>query len=152
MQALVTVISFSALGADLRIRFTMSLLHLVHQSVAIKFGDCAKSQFDPDASYAFRLTGVDGMGFLQVQDLVEGTYDTSGEPYWINKDLIRELRQVDLATATGKITYTGVAPKPVAEEKPEAKIDSAPREVAPKLPKAKVPAKKSVLKQKPIFN
>ncbi len=128
----------------------MSLLHLVHKNVVFKFSDAVR-KFNAESSYVFRLTGVDGMGFLQIQDLTQGTYETSGEPYWINKDLIREIHQVDLATAKGVILYTGkAAAKPVVEAKPE--IDSAPREVAPKLPKAKVPAKKSVLKQKPVFN
>jgi hypothetical protein len=112
----------------------MSLLHLVHKNIVIKFTDTAKSQFNPEASYAFRLTGVDAMGFVQIQDLIaEG--DASPEPvsdaYWINKDLIRELRELDLSKTKETLTYTGVAiPKPV---------------------KAKIPAKKTVLKPKPVL-
>jgi hypothetical protein len=131
----------------------MSLLHLVHQNVTIKFADVAKNQFNPEASYAFRLTGVDAMGFLQIQDLrlgTDGAPETTSGAYWINKDLIREIHETNLATAKAGILYTGkAAPKP----QPEAKIDPAPREVTMKLPKAKAPAKtKSVLKQKPVFN
>jgi hypothetical protein len=133
----------------------MSLLHLVHKNVVIKFTDVAKNQFDPAASYAFRLTGVDGMGFLQVQALRAGESapETDGNAYWINKDLVREIYEVDLATAPGTIIYTGEAAKPKAEVKPEPTVDAAPREVAPKLPKAKVPAKgRTALKTKAIFS
>jgi hypothetical protein len=132
----------------------MSLLHLVHKSVVIKFSDAAKSQFNPEVAYAFRLTGVDGMGFLQVQELRAGTEgaEVASDAYWINKDLVREIHEAELASTTLAFSYSGKAVTPAAEVKPEAKIEPVPREVSPKLPKAKVPAKKSVLKQKPVFN
>jgi len=137
----------------------MSLLHLVHKNVIIKFADVAKNQYNPETAYAFRLTGVDGMGFLQIQDLKPSETETAepaSDAYWINKDIVRELHEVDLATTKTTVVYTGKVTKPApaaeTEVKDESKIESAPREVAPKLPKAKVPAKKSVLKSKPVFN
>ena len=147
-------INFPPPVADFRFGPTMSLLHLVHKNVVIKFTDGAKSQFNPESSYAFRLTGVDGMGFLQIQALRAGDApETDGDAYWINKDLVREIHDVDLATATEAIVYTGEAAKPKAEPKAEVKVESVPREVAPKLPKAKAPAKgRTALKQKPVFS
>ncbi len=130
----------------------MSLLHLVHRSVIIKFSDAAKTQFNPEASYAFRLTGVDAMGFLQVQAFRPGNPsapETDGDAYWINKDLVREIHDVDLATVKGTILYTGEASKP----KVEPKAEPIPQDVVTKLPKSKVPAKgRTALKQKPVFN
>ena len=138
----------------------MSLLHLVHKNVIIKFSDAVKSPFNPESSYAFRLTGVDGMGFLQIQALKPGNPTapvTDGEAYWVNKDLVRELHEVDLATVTGRIVYTGEAVKPKVEPKieakPEPKVDAAPAPSPTKLPKAKTPPKsRTALKQKPIFS
>ncbi len=137
----------------------MSLLHIVHKNVVIKFADVAKNQYNPETPYAFRLTGVDGMGFLQIQELKPSETEIAepaSEAYWINKDIVRELHEVDLATTKIAFAYTGKATKPApvaaVETKTEEKIESAPREVSPKLPKAKVPAKKSVLKSKPVFN
>jgi hypothetical protein len=137
----------------------MSLLHLVNKNVIIKFADVAKSQFNPEASYAFRLTGVDAMGFLQIQDLIAGhpaAPETSAEPYWINKDLVREIREGDLTAVKETVLYTGVSVKPQPEPaKPQAEpvTGDVPRELAPKASKAKAPAKpKTALKQKPIFN
>jgi len=109
----------------------MSLLHLVHKSVVIKFGDAAKSQF-PEASYVFRLTGVDAMGFLQIQGISPGSHETGSAPYWINKDLVREIHELDLTKVKETLHYTGTASKPA---------------------KAKAPAKeKSALKPKPALN
>ena len=54
----------------------MSLLNLLHQSVVLKFTDAAKPQYDPGTGYVFRLVGVDGMGFLQLQD------DLASVAYW----------------------------------------------------------------------
>ena len=107
----------------------MSLLHLVHKSVIIKFADVAKNQFNPEVSYTFRLTGVDAMGFLQIQELKPGNlagHETASEPYWINKDLVREIREVDLS----KLKEESVA-------KPPAKSPAKP---------------KAALKQKPALN
>jgi hypothetical protein len=113
----------------------MSLLHLVHKNVVLKFSDAAKAPFTPEASYAFRLTGVDGMGFLQIQELSKSATSTEpvGAAFWVNKDLIREIHEFDQIKDTASLTYTGKAAPVVSE----AKI--------------KVP-KKSVLKQKPVFN
>ena len=77
----------------------MSLLHLVHKNVVIKFADAAKNQFNPETSYTFRLTGVDAMGFLQIQELKPGGSEAASESYWINKDLVREIHELDLTKA-----------------------------------------------------
>jgi hypothetical protein len=100
----------------------MSLLHLVHKNVAIKFADAAKPQFTSEASYAFRLTGVDAMGFLQIQDLKpDGDHEVSSAPYWINKDLIREIHELDLSK-TKEIQFTGISPvKPSKAKIPKQK-------------------------------
>jgi len=116
----------------------MSLLHLVHKSVAIKFADIAKNEFSPEALYAFRLAGVDAMGFLQIQPLVSGTAgaQAASEPYWINKDIVREIREVDLATSKETFHYTGKAPKYTPP-----KADPLLKEATPKVSKPKAPAK-----------
>jgi hypothetical protein len=93
----------------------MSLLHLVHQSVSIKFSEAAKDKFSPGVPYLFRLTGVDAMGFLQIQEIKEN----APEPVWINKDLVLELQPFDPAKA--------------------AKPEKA------KLPKAKAPSKQKAV-------
>ena len=130
----------------------MSLLHLIHKTVILKFSDTAKNSFNPEASYAFRLTGVDAMGFLQIQGLKPGNPsapETDAEPYWINKDIVREIHELDLATTKETITYTGKAAKAPAA----TPIDPIQRELAPKLPKAKAPSKiKTALSKKPIFS
>jgi hypothetical protein len=125
----------------------MSLLHLVHKNIVIRFADAANTKFNPDASYAFRLTGVDGMGFIQVRDLAaagQAGPEPTSEAYWINKDLIRELHEFDLIKSKETLTYTGVVIKPPSE--------SVVPDAAYKSSKTKMPAKKSVLKQKPILN
>jgi hypothetical protein len=103
----------------------MSLLHLIHKNIVVKFSDSAGTQFNPDASYAFRLTGVDAMGFIQIQNLIGPSAGANPEPisdaYWINKDLIRELRELDLSKPQGTLTYTGVSPTPVEAKPPKAK-------------------------------
>jgi len=96
----------------------MSLLHLVHKTVAIKFTEPARNQFNPEVSYAFRLTGVDAMGFLQIQDLKPGGLEDSAQPYWINKDLVREIREVDLAKTKEPLHYTGKPEKPAKSKAP----------------------------------
>jgi len=152
MRASAIEIYFPTLAVDFRLEATMSLLHLLHKNVILKFAESAKDQFNPEAAYAFRLTGVDAMGFLQIQALRAGNPsapETDGEAYWINKDLLREIHEVDLAAVKGTIVYTGEAWKPEVEPK----IEPVQREVAPKLPKVKVPLKhKTALKQKPVFN
>ena len=124
----------------------MSLLHLVHKNVVLKFSEPAKP-YNADATYAFRLTGVDGMGFLQIQELSltgDAAPETASEAFWINKDVVREIHEYDLIKDKSKLTYTGkAAPAPTP-----AVIDPVARDIAPKLPKAK----KSVLKSKPVFN
>jgi len=92
----------------------MSLFNLVHKSVVIKFADSAQNQFNPEASYVFRLTGVDAMGFLQIQDLKPGGeagHEAASEPYWINKDLVREIHELNPANVKG-VLFTGQATKP----------------------------------------
>ena len=120
----------------------MSLLHLVHQSVAIKFSDAAKNQFNPEVFYAFRLTGVDAMGFLQIQDLhlnSEAGHEVAAEPYWINKDLVLEIHEFHLAKEKEPLHFTGKAAKSPVEE------------ATPKVSKPKAPAKsKPVSKAKPV--
>ena len=105
----------------------MSLLHLVHRSVVIKFTDAAKSQF-PEPSYIFRLTGVDAMGFLQIQALNQGSaagQETLEQPYWINKDFVREIHEVDLEKLKEALPPSGGAdatPKPAKKKAaPKAK-------------------------------
>jgi len=107
----------------------MSLLNLVDQSVVLKFTEAAQPQFDPAAGYVFRLTGVDAMGFLRVQDLRLGPHDeheTMSEPYWINKDLVREIH--DFVSAVGKeaLKYTGQVAKPIVP-KHAANLEAAPK-------------------------
>jgi hypothetical protein len=94
----------------------MSLLHLVHKNVVIKFSDAAGEQFNPEVSYVFRLTGVDAMGFLQIQNLKpngHAGHEAVSEPYWINKDLVREIHEFDLVKVKKALHYTGHATKPV---------------------------------------
>jgi hypothetical protein len=105
----------------------MSLLDLVHKSVIIKFSDVARNQFNPEASYAFRLTGVDAMGFLQIQDLKPGSQEAASVPYWINKDLVREIYELDLAKKKEPLHYTGQTPKPS-----KAKSPAKPKPAKPK--------------------
>jgi hypothetical protein len=100
----------------------MSLLHLVHKNVVIKFVDAAKPQFNSESSYAFRLTGVDGMGFLQIQDLKpDAGHETSAEPYWINKDLVREIHELDMIKAKETVQFTGQSAKPAKAKLPKIK-------------------------------
>lgn len=110
----------------------MSLLHLVHQSVAIKFTDSAKDQFDPAVAYAFRLTGVDAMGFLQLQELrlgAEGLHEVSSEPFWINKDFIRDLREFQHVKNKESVRFIGL---PAKTEPAKAAADALRRDVTPK--------------------
>jgi hypothetical protein len=102
----------------------MSLFNLIHKSVVIKFSDTAKDQFDPTASYVFRLTAVDGMGFLEIQNLKpghDGAHETVAAPFWINKDFVRELREFHPEIAKD-VVFSGKPAKPQAK-KP---IDQAP--------------------------
>ena len=121
----------------------MSLFNLIHKSVVFKFTDSAQDRFDPKASYVFRLTAVDGMGFLEIQDLklgLDGAHETTGTPFWINKDLVREMREFQPETAKGSL-FTG-QPAKLAQKT----TDQASRVATPKPAKAKAPAKsKSVL-------
>ena len=112
----------------------MSLLHLVHQSVVLKFTDAAKPQYDPGTGYVFRLVGVDGMGFLQLQDVRltdDEEHETISEPYWINKDLVLAIH--DYASTLGKdsLKFSGGA---AAAKKAVVNHESP-------APKAKKPAK-----------
>jgi hypothetical protein len=97
----------------------MSLLHLVGQSVVLKFTEAAKPHYDSTTGYVFRLTGVDGMGYLQLQDLRIGSdleHETISEPYWINKDLVREIHEYASALGKDTLKYTGPAAKPEPRE------------------------------------
>ena len=102
----------------------MSLLHLLHQSVVLKFTDAAKPQYDPGTGYVFRLVGVDAMGFLQVQALREGENDEHEpvlEPYWINKDLVKEIYEYESALGKDALKFSGgKAPKVIANHEPAA--------------------------------
>jgi hypothetical protein len=129
----------------------MSLLHLVHKSVTIKFADAAKNQFNPETPYTFRLTGVDAMGFLQIQDVKPASLagrEATAEPYWINKDLVREIHELDLAKVKETLPGNGQTTKPQAQ----TQIDQVRREVTPKPDKTKLPKQKFALKQKPALN
>ena len=108
----------------------MSLLNLVHKNVTIKFADCAKNQFNPEASYTFRLIGVDAMGFLRIQDLKAGQ---EAEAYWINKDLVREIHEATLETAP--VHENGESAKPQAQPQ----VDQVRREVTPKPARTRSP-------------
>ncbi len=124
----------------------MSLLNLVHQSVVIRFTDAAKLPYDSASGYVFRLTGVDAMGFLQIQDLRVGPdaeHETISEPYWINKDLVREIHEYASATGKDSLKFTGVAAKRTPPPKPA--IDPIQREMAPKLSKPKAAKAKPAL-------
>ena len=116
----------------------MSLLNLLHQSVVLKFTDSAKPQFDSATGYVFRLTGVDGMGYLQIQDLRIGPdeeHETISEPYWINKDLVREIHDFTSALNKDALKFAGAA-APRALPKPSLNREVAPK-AAKRLPKAK---------------
>ena len=135
---------FPTLTSIRRIAPIMSLINLVHKNVIIKFTDTAKNQFNPEASYVFRLTGVDAMGFLLIQDLKPGGHaghEAASEPYWINKDLVREIHELDLAKAKETLYGNGETTKPQAQ----TQIDPVRREVTPKPAKAKSPKQKSAL-------
>ncbi len=106
----------------------MSLFNLIHKSVVMKFGDCAKPQFDPSAAYVFRLTAVDGMGFLEIQDVrlgADGAHETVGTAFWINKDLVLELREFSEGKVFENLRFSG-PPLPMKVAKP-AKPKAAPK-------------------------
>ncbi len=102
----------------------MSLLHLVNQSVVLQFTESANPHFEPGTGYVFRLVGVDAMGFLQVQSLREGPneeHEAVLEPYWINKDLVKEIHEYVSASGKDALKFTGgKAPKPAANGEPAA--------------------------------
>jgi hypothetical protein len=121
----------------------MSLFNLLHQSVVLKFTESAKPQYDPAFGYVFRLVGVDGMGFLQLQDLQPGANDEHevlSEPYWINKDIVREIHEYTSALGKDELKYTGVIAKPSAAKSAAAAFQN----IAPK-PSRKPKAKPAVL-------
>lgn len=129
----------------------MSLLNLVHKNVIIKFADAAKNKFNPEASYVFRLTGVDAMGFLHIQDVKPGGLagkEAASEPYWINKDLIREIHELDLT----KVKETLQDKDETAKPQTHAQVDQTRRELTPKPNNTKLPKQKTALKQKPVLN
>jgi len=130
----------------------MSLLDLVHKSVFIKFAESAKNHFNPETSYVFRLTAVDAMGFLRIQELkpdAHAGHETASQPYWINKDLIREIHEVDSTKAKEVSHDNGHAAKTPAQ----APIEQVRRELTFKPDKAKSPLKpKPAVKQKSALN
>jgi hypothetical protein len=101
----------------------MSLFNLIHQSVVIKFSDLAKPLFDSNTSYVFRLTAVDGMGFLEIQEIklgADGTHETTGSaPFWVNKDLVLELRAYDTAKTQPNVVFSGKSTPPAKATKPK---------------------------------
>jgi len=102
----------------------MSLFNLIHKSVVIKFGDCAAPKFDPTIPQVFRLTGVDGMGFVEIQNIklgVEASHEPTSEPYWVNKDLIMELHEFKPGTDKGSLRFSG---QPVKAVKPKVPVKS----------------------------
>ena len=110
----------------------MSLFNLINQSVVLKFTEAAKPQYDPATGYVFRLTGVDGMGFLQLHELRLGPNDEHepmSEPYWINKDLVREIHEYASHIGKDALKFTGHVAKPII---PKAAVN---READPKPPK-----------------
>jgi hypothetical protein len=107
----------------------MSLFNLIHKSVVIKFGDCAKPQFDSTTPYVFRLTAVDGMGFLEIQEVklgVEGTHETTADPFWINKDLVVEVREFNVAKPVPGVVFSGKSTPAPKVAKPKAPAKSKP--------------------------
>jgi hypothetical protein len=125
----------------LKLAIIMSLLNLVHKNVVIKFADLAKNQFEPEISYVFRLTGVDAMGFLHIQDLKPGAeaghYETTSEPYWINKDIVREIHELNSAKFKEALHYHHQH----SRGKAAPVTEPARRATLPKAEKVKVPAK-----------
>jgi len=113
----------------------MSLLNLVHKDVIIKFTDSAKNQFNPEAGYVFRLAGVDGMGFLLIQNLEsagESGHQAAADPYWINKDLVREIHELTAENLKGTLYHDGKATKPAkapAAKPPKGKTPAKPKAV-----------------------
>jgi hypothetical protein len=120
----------------------MSLFNLINQSVVLKFTEAAKPQFDPATGYVFRLAGVDGMGYLQLQDLRLGPHDEHepiSEPYWINKDLVREIHEYASHIGKDALKFTGHVAKPII---PKA---AASKEAEPKPAKKAAKQKLSIL-------
>jgi hypothetical protein len=118
----------------------MSLLNLLHQSVVLKFTDSARPQFDSTTGYVFRLVGVDAMGFLQLQELRLGAneeHETISEPFWINKDLVKEIH--DYVSATGKdaLKFTGAKAQPSPAKAAAAAAAAASAPKPKRLPKLK---------------
>jgi hypothetical protein len=122
----------------------MSLIDLVHKHVVIKFAESTNTQFKPATAYAFNLAGVDGMGFLLIQDLKPGTdsgHEIDSTPYWINKDIVREIRE--LTSKPGEpIHFTRHEP---VKPKPAAVAAEAARQLTTKNAKAKSPKAKTLL-------
>jgi hypothetical protein len=106
----------------------MSLLHLIDQSVVLKFTEAARPPFEPGTGYVFRLTGVDAMGYLQLQELRLGPreeHEMMSEPYWINKDLVREIHEYVSYLGKDALKFTGHVAKPIVTKAPSR--DSAPK-------------------------
>jgi hypothetical protein len=130
---------FPDFGARRKLARIMSLLNLLHQSVVLKFSDAAQPQYDSTTCYVFRLEGVDAMGFLQLQELrlaPNEEHETIAEPFWINKDLVKEIH--DYVSATGKDALKFSGGK--AEAAPVKPGVPAPAPKPKRLPKLKAAA------------
>lgn len=109
----------------------MSLFNLTHKSVVLKFGECAKPQFDPTATYIFRLTGVDGMGFLEIQEVrlgADGLHETTGDPFWINKDLVLAIHEFSESKVFENLRFSG--PPVVTKAARTARMKAGPKSKA----------------------
>ncbi len=130
---------FPDFAAGRKLARVMSLLNLLHQSVVLKFTESARPDFDPATGYVFRLVGVDAMGFLQVQDLrlaADDEHETISEPYWLNKDLVREIHEYASANGKDALKFSGA--KHHASSRPALAREIAPKPA--KKPKAKAAA------------
>jgi hypothetical protein len=120
----------------------MSLFNLIHKSVVLKFAEAAKPQFDPSTAYVFRLTAVDGMGFLEIQEVrltTDGAHETTGAPFWVNKDLVLELHEHSEDKVFANLRFSGPTVK--AAKPAAAAATAAAKAVAKtKISKAKTAA------------
>ncbi len=113
----------------------MSLFNLIHKSVVLKFGDCAKPTFDSSVAYVYRLTAVDGMGFLEIQEVrlgADGAHEPVGTAFWLNKDLIVELHEFSEGKIFENLRFSG-PPLPMKVAKPAKPKAASKTKAAPTL-------------------
>jgi hypothetical protein len=115
----------------------MSLFNLIQQSVVVKFADSAKPLYDSSASLVYRLTGVDGMGFLELQQVrigADGQHEGVGTPVWVNKDLVLELEAFGTGKTFPNLRFSGptLKAKPATDSANGAIKAPKPRSVKPK--------------------